>query len=374
MSDIEQAKSLFSQGIALFENGDLQAAHDSFEQALVLAPQRPSVLLNLGITRMQLGRWEDAAEPLQLSLAGDPQQVDGWVALGMVCNRLGQLPQALHAYQQLLQMDEQHALAWGESANVLREMNRYEEAARHYQRALALQPGHELYAYYLSALGGEGGPAHPPPQYVQGLFDQYAEDFEDHLVGALQYRGHSHLIKHLPTEAAERFEHVLDLGCGTGLCGPLIRSRAGQLWGIDLAAAMVEKSRQLGVYDQVRQADCTRFLRDCLQDWDLVLAADVFIYVGALEELFGALSLRMPPGSWLAFTAESCEDSTEPGRPRLLASLRYAHPLSYLQNVAKCYGFVWRSHHTAPLRLDQGQPMQALYAYLQRMPQVADTK
>jgi predicted TPR repeat methyltransferase len=98
----------------------------------------------------------------------------------------------------------------------------------------------------------------------------------------------------------------------------------------------------------------------------LVLAADVFIYIGALEPLFEQLARLMPAHSWLAFTAELDESGQEQDKPRLLPSLRYAHPLRYLQACAQAHGFDWHSHHQAPLRLDQGEPMLALYAYLQR--------
>jgi predicted TPR repeat methyltransferase len=252
-------------------------------------------------------------------------------------------------------------------AHVLHKLRRYEQALQAYERALALWPEHELYRYYLSALRGEPGPPQAPREYVMKLFDQYADDFESHLVGTLDYRGHRHLIEHLPAAAPARFERVLDLGCGTGLCGPLIRARAGILWGVDLAPGMVDKSRALDVYDHLEQADATEFLRQCEPRWDLVLAADVLIYVGALEALFEALSAKMQPGGWLAFTAERCDaQPNEAAQPRLLPSLRYAHPLSYLQATAARHGWVWHSHHEATLRLHEGQPMPALYAYLQR--------
>jgi predicted TPR repeat methyltransferase len=223
-----------------------------------------------------------------------------------------------------------------------------------------------MYRYYLSALRGVDAPAQPPRQYVQSLFDQYADDFEPHLLHKLQYRGHSHLIEHLPHQTPAQFPRVLDLGCGTGLCGPLIRSRAGALWGIDLAQGMIDQSRRLGVYDRLEQAEATAFLASDASNWDLVLAADVFIYVGDLDNLLAQLARRMKPGGWLAFTAELTEPGHSGDQPHLQASLRYAHPLPYLERMAEAHGFVWHSHHDAPLRLDEGRALQARYAYWQR--------
>jgi predicted TPR repeat methyltransferase len=43
---------------------------------------------------------------------------------------------------------------------------------------------------------------------------------------------------------------AVDLGCGTGLMGPLLRSHVSVLEGVDLSTAMVEKARERGCYDR----------------------------------------------------------------------------------------------------------------------------
>jgi predicted TPR repeat methyltransferase len=202
-----------------------------------------------------------------------------------------------------------------------------------------------------------------PAAYVEKLFDQYADDFEAHLVGQLGYQGHSVLLQHLPAEPGARFERVWDLGCGTGLCGTLIRARADHLVGVDLSSAMVAKSRALGVYDRLHAQELVAFLLQSSEQADLVLAADVFIYVGRLEAVFEALSPRVRQGGWLAFTVEE----SDPGMAvQLHPSLRYAHALPYLQELAAQHGWHWARVHHAPLRLDQAQPLMGVYVYLQK--------
>jgi predicted TPR repeat methyltransferase len=105
------------------------------------------------------------------------------------------------------------------------------------------------------------------------------------------------------------------------------------------------------------------FLKQGADQADLVLAADVFIYVGHLEAVFEALSPRMQPGGWLAFTVEEAD----PGLAvQLHSTLRYAHALSYLQGLAAQHGWQWARLHRAPLRLDQAQPLMGAYVYLQK--------
>jgi predicted TPR repeat methyltransferase len=221
----------------------------------------------------------------------------------------------------------------------------------------------ELHRYYLAALSPQQPMVNAPAAYVEKLFDQYADDFEAHLVGQLGYQGHTVLLQHLPADPAARFERVWDLGCGTGLCGSLIRPRADHLSGVDLSSAMVAKAQALGVYDSLHALELVDFLKQGAEPADLVLAADVFIYVGRLEAVFEALSPRVRPGGWLAFTVEEAD----PGLAvQLHSTLRYAHALTYLQGLATQHGWQWARVQRAPLRLDQAQPLMGAYVYLQK--------
>ena len=396
-SSIEQARQAFMDGVEQFERQQFEAAAALFEQALRLAPGRPSVLMNLGASCVQLGRFEQADACLQQALAADDSQTDAWVAWGVTQMALGQWAQALHsheraralgadgadfclrwgqclahagrlseavqAFDQALTHAPNLAEAWSQRAHAQRDMGQMDQAIAGYQRALALGADPELHRYYLAAISPDQPLVNAPVAYVQRLFDQYADDFESHLVDQLGYQGHSVLLQHLPVDPAARFERVWDLGCGTGLCGSLIRPRADHLVGVDLSSAMVAKSRSLGVYDRLHAQELVDFLKQATEQADLVLAADVFIYVGQLEAVFEALSPRVRPGAWLAFTVEEADPGLE---VQLHSSLRYAHALTYLQKLAARHGWQWAKVHHAPLRLDQAQPLMGAYVYLQK--------
>ena len=394
---LEQARQAFVAGIEQFERHDYEAAAGFFEQALRHAPGRPSVLLNLGVSCVHLGRFERADECLRQALAADASQRDAWMAWGVATMALGDWPQALHcheqaralgadgaqfclcwgqclahegrlpqalqAFDQALAHDPELAEAWSQRAHVQRDMGQTAQAIAAYQRALDLGGDPELHRYYLAALNPEQPVVNAPAAYVEKLFDQYADDFESHLVGQLGYQGHSVLLQHLPADPVARFGQVWDLGCGTGLCGPLIRPRSDHLLGVDLSTAMVVKAQSLGVYDSLHAQDLVSFLQQATTKSDLVLAADVFIYVGWLDAVFEALSPRVKPGGWLAFTVEEADLGFE---VQLHSSLRYAHALTYLQKLAAEHGWRWAKVHRAPLRLDQAQPLMGAYVYLQK--------
>lgn len=394
---LEQARTLFLQGLSLSEQGQLEPAAQRFEAALAFAPGRASILMNLAVVRIRMQRFDQAEPLLRSALAADEAQGDAWAALGLVqmelgqwepalhsheravalgadtaavCMRLGQClaragqhEQALAAFDRAIERDAGLAEAWSQKGHLLREMHRLQAASDCYRRALDLGADAELHGYYLAALQPDVAQGNAPRRYVEALFDQYADDFEDHLLQQLRYQGHSLLMAQLPAPDTAHFGRVLDLGCGTGLCGSLVRARAGFLCGVDLSAAMVDKARARGVYDRVVQADLVDFLAGEADPYDLVLAADVFIYVGRLEQVFAQLDGRLQAGGLLAFTLEEAAPGFD---VELRPSLRYAHSMAYVESLAAQHGFEWAASHSAPIRFDQQQAIPGRYVYLRK--------
>ncbi|MES2887677.1 MAG: tetratricopeptide repeat protein, partial [Pseudomonadota bacterium] len=280
----EQAKIHFFEGNALFETGKLEDAAAQYLAALALVPGRPSVLANLGVTQCRLGRWLEAVATLKQATKADPSHRDAWVALGLshealsqwseaaaalqqgirfgantgqlwlslaMCRmRLQQPDEALQALDQAIAIEPTLAEAWSQRGSLMRDTGRLAEAARCYEQALANGGDETLNRFYLSSVQGGAAPAHPPALYVEALFDEYADEFQTHLVERLNYQAHTTLLAPLRASGT-RFERVLDLGCGTGLCGRLIQAQAATVEGVDLSAAMVAQARTSGAYRRV---------------------------------------------------------------------------------------------------------------------------
>lgn len=393
----EQAKAHFFEGNALFEAGRLEDAAARYQAALALVPGRPSILANLGVTQCRLGQWPAAVATLTQATKADPTHRDAWVALGLsheaLSNwdaaaqalqegiRLGvstaqlwlslalcllrlerQPAEALHALDQALALEPTLAEAWSQRGSLLRDTGQYAEAARCFEQALAHGGDESLHRFYLASVrSGEAAPAQPPRVYVEALFDDYADDFQTHLVQHLKYQAHETLLAPL-CAGGQRYPLVLDLGCGTGLCGQRIRGHADAVDGVDLAQAMVERARASGAYRRVEQGDLLGFLQAQTEPADLVIAADVFIYVGALDAVFAAVRQRLRPGGCFAFSVELASDGQE---PQLRPSLRYAHPPAYVERLAQAHGFRACQTWQAPLREDQQKPVMGLYVLLE---------
>jgi predicted TPR repeat methyltransferase len=204
-----------------------------------------------------------------------------------------------------------------------------------------------------------------PAAFVETLFDQYAERFETSLVDHLGYKGPAQIVEALLRAGRTRFERVLDLGCGTGLMGQAIRPHAGWLEGYDISGRMLARAQAKGTYDALHKRDLARLeLTD--ESFDLILAADVFIYIGALEQIVGWAAASLSPGGVLAFTLEELPE--DEGDLRLRPSRRYAHGASYVARLLEQAGFGAPSISRATLRLDAGQPVSGLTVLAVRAP------
>jgi predicted TPR repeat methyltransferase len=382
---LDEARKLFFQGVEHFEEGRLEQARSAFEASLASAPGRPSVLGNLGITLFRLGQLEEAVSVLRESTSMDPGNAEAWTCLalgyeararwqeavgaferactlsprqaglwfrkGQCLLRLGRVKDALLALDQTLAVAPEFADAWSARGGVLRDMNQLDDAARCFEKALAFGGDPELNGFYLASVRGTPSSPPPPRRYVESLFDDYAADFQGHVAGQLHYQGHQRLLQPL-IEAKRRFHRALDLGCGT---------IADVLVGVDISQAMLEQARQRGIYRDLIHADLGPFLETAEETADLVVAADVFIYVGDLNPVFRSIRRILPPAGRFAFTVEMPADKMD---LQLLPSLRYAHSERYIRQLAETCGFNVDEIFRAPIRYNQAQPLEGLYVYL----------
>ncbi|AEG91577.1 tetratricopeptide repeat protein [Ramlibacter tataouinensis] len=362
MSDtFEQAKTFFLQGLHHYQQGRFEQAQTQFEASLALLPGRPSTLANLGACRVQLGRHDEAVALLDEALAQEPGDAGAWGHRATALAELGRLEQALDSVDRSLALEPRSGRGWGLRGNLLKDLGRPDEAIAAFEQAVAL--GHEvdLHRYFLAGLRGQAAAPAPPRAYVELLFDGYADGFDQHLVRRLGYRAPEVLAQPLRAAGGGAVDSALDLGCGTGLCAPLLRPLARRLTGVDLSAGMLARARTLGLYDELVQADLAEHLQATGARHDLVVAADVFVYVGALGAVFAGAARVLRPGGVFAF---SVEEATGGAELELRPSLRYAHAEGGLRRLAATHGFEVMRALRQPIRHEQGHPIAGLYLWL----------
>ncbi|MCC2673258.1 MAG: hypothetical protein K0R58_205 [Ramlibacter sp.] len=358
----EQARAFFLEGVGHYEAGRWLQAEQKFAASLSLAPGRPSVLTNLGAVLIKLGRPDEALSLLQEAVRLEPDNPEALGHCGTALAELGVPAQALQMFDRALARDAGNATIWRLRGTVLKELGNLDGAAGSFREALARGGDPELLHYYLAGLDAGEPPRKAPRAYVETLFDNYAPHFDAHLVSSLHYDAPPVLVDRLAA-TGRRFANALDLGCGTGLCGRSLRPIADRLTGVDLSANMLDKAQELGVYDDLQHGDIVEFMGRATETYDLVVAADVFVYVGALDDVFAQAAKCMGPGGRLAFTVEEALGDELELRP----SLRYAHSEAGLRRLAEANGFRVAALERRPVREDQRQPIPGLFAWLEKV-------
>jgi predicted TPR repeat methyltransferase len=214
---------------------------------------------------------------------------------------------------------------------LLYQSGRLHEAASVYADWYAREPSNPKAIHMAAAMSGSNAPSRASDEYVRMLFDEAAEGFDTSLE-RLEYRAPPAIAKALSQQASGKLATVLDAGCGTGLCGPLIRELCGHLVGVDLSQKMLERARARNCYDELLVAELTAFLRQRPRAFNAVVCADTLMYFGALEPVFAAARASLCGGGWFIFTLESLE-SQGPDDYRLEVHGRYAHSESYVRHA-----------------------------------------
>ncbi len=233
-------------------------------------------------------------------------------------------------------------------------------AADALRRYLALEPTDRLGAgVLLAGLGEEGAMS---TAYVEALFDDYAPRFDAHLTEKLHYSGPQALMQALrKCRPPLRFFRALDLGCGTGLMARALGGAAETLIGVDLSRRMLDEARKTNLYAELSQGDVVAFLERQEQPADLIVAADVLVYLGDLAALFQAAAQKLMPGGLFAFTVQALEG----GGFELGADARYAHSEAYLHETAAKAGLSVRLLEPVSTRMDRGAPVPGLVVVLE---------
>jgi predicted TPR repeat methyltransferase len=153
--------------------------------------------------------------------------------------------------------------------------------------------------------------------------------------------------------------HVLDAGCGTGLCGPLIAPYARRLTGVDLSARMLDQARARNVYDELVKGELTAFLCGARAEYDVIVSADTLCYFGPLHDVTAAAAAALRPGGQVVFTVEELIAGGAESGYSLSARGRYQHAHQYVERVLAA-AHLRSAIASAELRLESGEPVPGL--------------
>jgi len=378
--DPNEAGAWLNQGNLEKLAGRSEEATNAYERALVLDPDSADAAFNLGVLSEESSKKDEAVERYRQALQLSPVHTGALFNLGRHLaqdrspDRAGEC-EAVELYRRALAESSLWPDAWRNLGNVLRRLGRDSEAIVAYEKFLELDSSDPAVPHLLAALRGDSV-AKPGSGYVTQLFDQFAETYEEELSEGLQYEGADRLAQlvrsHLAVEAEGegRPLRLLDLGCGTGLFLAAVAQETSLAVGVDLSPAMLEKARGRELYDRLEVCDITTYLETSAEFFDVVAAADTFVYIGDLSPVFAGVGERLAPAGIFAFTVESWTD--DQGRElndetfSLQRSGRYRHAAAHLARLIEQYKFEVLSWVRAPLRRENGETLVGEYVVLRQ--------
>jgi predicted TPR repeat methyltransferase len=369
----QSAELLNDLGATLVRSGAMDAGVEALRAAIRLRADYLKPYRNLSAALLRAGRFAEAVDVLAALVRLEPPSGRTHHDLGLALQRVGRTDEAIDHLRQAVRLEPDYAPAHCNLGLALEEKGDVNGAIESLREAARLRPESPVIQYHLGALGGARAPSSCPPDYLTDFFDDYAPRFDEHLVTRLGYRGPQFLYD-IVTEAGDRrrFESVLDLGCGTGLTGIPFADLAESIVGVDLSPKMLTlaaaRKRPDGrpLYDQLICRDVTEAARQTSGTHDLMLAADVFIYVGRLDELFPAVSSSLRQGGLFAFTIELLNEDAGM-EVKLLATRRYAQSASYIERLTRDAGFAELRRQRVELRQgEQGRAVEGLVVLLRK--------
>jgi predicted TPR repeat methyltransferase len=322
-------------GVIEGQGGRFAEAVALIEQAIAIDACVAAAHANLGNAQHGLGSFDKALTSYQRALELQPTHRAALIGQGKTCWSLGRLIEALASYEAALTVEPDCRESLMSRGEILLALGRRSEGVASLRRAAACSADPEPIQFVLASMGKEAVPDMAPAGYVKDLFDKYADRFDAELLHILRYRAPELLaqliLRHVPSAPLD----VLDLGCGTGLCGPLMRPIARRLTGVDLSANMLAQARARDLYSELECVELTEYLARPKAEFDLVVAADVLIYLGGLAPVFAGVQRALRPGGRFAFSVEAGDQQDF----ELAETRRYRHSKPYLERLAAAHGF-----------------------------------
>ncbi|NIY74903.1 methyltransferase domain-containing protein [Thalassospira sp. HF15] len=279
--------------------------------------------LDVALAMVSLGDHVAAIDVARAALAADRDWDEAHFTLGDIYQGAGETENAIEAFRQYLMLDPTDRM------------------------------GAEV---RLTLLGAAALRDRLPPDYVRALFDDYAPRFEISLRDRLGYRGPELLFEAIRPYLPEMLQplKVLDLGCGTGLVAELFAGHVDSIDGIDLSPRMINRARDKGLYSTLVAGDITDMPAELNANYCLMIAADVFNYLGDLAPALRAAHARMKPGGLIVFSLEHGEIfpfDLGPGQ-------RFRHHRRAIGEWLTECGFAVLSDTMGVLRQEKGNPVE----------------
>ena len=324
----------------------------------------------LASAHYNLGRAVLAADPIaaetsfRLSIALSPEFGLSWYGLSQALINQDRIAEGVDACGRaivLMPTSASRELV----ARALIHLGQTKEAINHYEQWLLEEPENPLLMHHLSALTDPDRSERASDAYIESVFDNFAVSFDTKLA-ELRYDS-PELVANAFSKiypVANSDLDIIDAGCGTGLCGPLLAPWARRLSGVDLSAGMLEQASKRGVYSDLNKREIVCFLNDHPHEFDAMICTDALVYFAGLGAFMAASFTAVRSGGHLLFTVEALDSEDRPHELR--SSGRYAHSLAHIKQTAASAGLDRCNATAVTLRIELGRPVAGWLITLRR--------
>jgi predicted TPR repeat methyltransferase len=367
------AKALL--GVVLLEHRRTGEALACLAEAVATEPANPAYRRALAAAQEACGDSDAALATLAAAIAVAPAWSDLRNTAILVCMRRRDFAAACRWAEDARRAGVADPCTFGMLGHALSSLERHAEAGEAYGEALKLGPDDPYVRHLVASAGILPSAPRAPVEYVRAVFDGYAERFEPHLI-SLGYRIpgliRAKLAQHPTIAAGECLGPALDLGCGTGFVAVAISDLSiAPLVGVDASPHMLQAAAAKQLYAELHEGDLLNFLSGDTRRWRLVVAADVLVYFGALEQVLAAVHRRLEPGGWFVLSLEELVADHEGNVPgdggwALQRQGRYVHSFPYVRAVAGGAGLSVRALEHQTIRSEANAPVGGMLAVLER--------
>jgi len=347
-------------GIVLRDRLKLDEAVVAFRRAIAIDSKHANAHSNLGVVLRAQGKLIESETAYRAAIHADPEHSDAYTNLGILLNSQKRTHEAVVCFCKVITFRPKHPEARRLLALAHCTLGEMDKAVGVFEEWLKEEPDHPIALHMLAACSGRDIPARASNGFIEKTFDSFARSFESKLA-KLQYRAPELVVGSLASSGVEQAKtlDVLDAGCGTGLCGPLLEPYARRLIGVDLSARMLDQAKARKLYDELIKGELTGYLRDSVAEYDVIVSADTLCYFGPLEDVTAAAADALRPGGRLIFTVEELVDANSDAGYSLNPHGRYCHARQYVERVLADANLK-SEIESAELRLEAGDPVAGL--------------
>src|SRR5688572_13111461 len=270
-------------GIVYQASGEIERAVDAYQRAIALDPDHANAYSNLGVVLRASGKPTDAERAYRTAIQLNPQHIDAYHNLGILLAAQDRTREAVACFCKVITLRPRHRDARRLLALAHATVGELDQAVQVLQEWLEEEPGNPVALHMLAACSGREVPSRASDQFIERTFDGFAASFGSKLQ-QLSYRAPMLIAAQLAASGITPLRRldVLDAGCGTGLCGPLVAPYARRLTGVDLSSGMLGRAEEKRTYDALIKSELTEYLRQNPEAFDVVVAADALVYFGDL--------------------------------------------------------------------------------------------